>query len=437
MGKIFNKLSYALIITAIIGLGISYGKLYLFHIALLTYGIIGLFSLKTYKNELLKVINEPPYLILIIIILWYLLSTVWSGHKVSALIYTIYWIFGALIIFSFRIPDKDIIENKKIFKIISIIVFVELVICFLEGFTSFRFPISPYFDNVSLFGREISYDINLSPEIIKDLKSTPTGFRWNPNDLATMMVLIIPFFVFHKNIFYKFIGSFAAIGVITLTGSRAAFFALFILGIIFAILYTRRSEIRKNLKLLSIIIVIAFAAFMIVKQYTNHKFSNLLTTWDAAKIYVTESHENVNPYSSISIRQNLIKNGMKGFIETKGLGVGGGNSKYIGLEKGMAFTNNITSLHNFWIEILVEGGVIIFILFMGWYFWIFWKLYKIARKTLNNDLYYFANAGSLAMIGFFIAAISMSSAIYFLPMWVLFGVNLSTINNFKKQNLVL
>jgi len=82
---------------------------------------------------------------------------------------------------------------------------------------------------------------------------------------------------------------------------------------------------------------------------------------------------------------------------------------------------------------LVEAGVLILFIFMIWYFTMFFKLYKISKTSKNTDISYFAKAGSLSLVGFFIGVMSLSSAIYFFPMWLLFGFNLATIYNYKNS----
>jgi teichuronic acid biosynthesis protein TuaE len=97
----------------------------------------------------------------------------------------------------------------------------------------------------------------------------------------------------------------------------------------------------------------------------------------------------------------------------------------------MKNTKNITSLHNFWLEILVEGGIIAFLIFIYFYFSTIYKVFVISKKTENETLMYYAKASTLALSIFIIAEISMSSAIYFLPMWLLLGFSLSLSKIYK------
>ena len=128
----------------------------------------------------------------------------------------------------------------------------------------------------------------------------------------------------------------------------------------------------------------------------------------------------MNDTSSIAIRQNLIENGMHAFKESYGLGVGGGNSQVV--QKESDNTHGIFSMHNFWIEILVEGGALVFGLWVVWYFLLLRRSYLWWRRKIPEENRRLSAAVSLSMIGAVIAIISISSAIYFLPFWLLLAL---------------
>ena len=91
---------------------------------------------------------------------------------------------------------------------------------------------------------------------------------------------------------------------------------------------------------------------------------------------------------------------------------------------------------NFWIEILVEGGVIFFSLMIVWYGSIIINLYKISRLGSNNEIKYYASALVLTMIGFIPAAVAASSTIYFFPMWIMFGMAIAVISIYRKEESI-
>ena len=90
------------------------------------------------------------------------------------------------------------------------------------------------------------------------------------------------------------------------------------------------------------------------------------------------------------------------------------------------------SMHNFWIEILVDAGVLFTLFFLLFYIKITYKLWRIGNHTKEITIKYYSQALSLSLPSFFIAAMSTSTAIYFLPMWLMFGFSIATINNYKR-----
>ena len=87
--------------------------------------------------------------------------------------------------------------------------------------------------------------------------------------------------------------------------------------------------------------------------------------------------------------------------------------------------NKLTSLHNFWLEIVVDVGIVFFLIFIGWYFLIVNKLFKISVSSDNDSfLSYVAESSAIALSGLLISAISCSSIIYFFPFWILLSISL-------------
>ena len=94
----------------------------------------------------------------------------------------------------------------------------------------------------------------MDAEIIAAINKTPTGFHWNPNDLAAYMLIIIPFFLFSKRIWIKIVFPIAALSIILLTGSRAVLIGVALMAFFYVFLYQTRkniliiSGVEKNMK---------------------------------------------------------------------------------------------------------------------------------------------------------------------------------------------
>ena len=117
--------------------------------------------------------------------------------------------------------------------------------------------------------------------------------------------------------------------------------------------------------------------------------------------------------------------------ETYGLGVGAGGSIAV-QEKIGGVDGRITSMHNFWLELIVDAGIILSFFFFLWYISLTWNLYKLGIQSNNEEFRYLGRSFSLCMIIFVPAAISASSVIYFLPMWLMLGFAIAIIEIHSK-----
>ncbi len=160
-----------------------------------------------------------------------------------------------------------------------------------------------------------------------------------------------------------------------------------------------------------------------LKDSENTRINEIANSLQALELYFKGD---LDIGGSLEWRRELINDGIDALIKTKGLGVGAGGSTAL-QEKTGGVAGRFTSMHNFWIEILVEGGIIFAIIGFAWYINLLFNLFKILNNKVNKKLSSLAQALFLAMVGFVPAAISASSTIYFFPMWIMFGMSISVI----------
>lgn len=421
------------LLSAMVGVGVSYGQLYAFHLAGLAFLFFFILRLKEnlasfpFLKKKLHFAHVPFF-----IVIWYALSILWSKDTGLAAQHVFYLLNGVLILFAAYFAIRDSSDIRRFLLFAGIVAGVEIVLSLLEAGGIFRWPISPYSDWIHIFRRSIGYNQNLDPEIIAAIKKTPTGFHWNPNDLAAYLLMVIPFFLFSKKLWIKIIPPLVAVIVILLTGSRAVLVGVLMMAFFYVILY----QTRKNILIISGAFVLLLLAFLIAKPFIKEKYEvkyrEISTTTDAAWAYFMEDHEAVNDTSSITIRQNLVSNGIEGLKESYYLGVGAGNSQVLQMESDN--THGTYSMHNFWIEILVEGGVLVFGIWLVWYFLLIRKSYVWWRRKIPEDNRRLSAAISLSMIGAVVAIISISSAIYFLPFWMLLALAIR-MNDLNKNQM--
>ncbi|MFC0236522.1 O-antigen ligase family protein [Fictibacillus phosphorivorans] len=301
-------------------------------------------------------------------------------------------------------------------KILYIIFVLDIFFSFLESVTSFRLPISPFSQYVTFFGRENS----LNDIAFNGVITYPTGFHWNPNNLATTLAIIFPFFLIIKKHISKYMVLSVIFLIIVSTSSRANMISVVIIFLIYLIWYKKRLFLKLCPLFLLLLILINFQPLKVDNIYINSFYDSINS--------IKEDFNNSNEINSISVRKQLIEDAIAIFIETKGIGIGGGGTKAIDGSLGTG-----AALHNFWLEILVESGIVFFLIFVFWYLTVMIKLYIVAKNSKNTLLINYSTSCLLSLIGFIFGAVSVSSAIYLLPMWILFGFSIATINNFERE----
>ncbi len=420
----------SVIFSACLGLGISYGPVYLFHFAGVVFVIVLFRSMlirtdgTTLKTFLFEQTRVRMSNFLWLMVTWYALTLIWSRDIQLGLYHLFYILNGILIVLVFQQAVKNVSDLRKFVLVSGAMVIVEMLICFLTGVFGIQWPISPYSDHVVLFLREPGFAENLPESAIEAIRHTPTGFRWNPNDLAVTMLIVLPFFLFFHKRLVAIAGTLASVAIVFLTGSRGALIGLVFMALAFVFLYLNRRQKLITLGIATVGMLVLFAASPMLKSQYPVKYREISTTGNALKSYLFADHEQVNDTSSIAIRQNLVSNGMNAWLNTYGMGVGAGNSVLIQMESDN--THGVFSMHNFWIEILVEAGIIFFLLWCTWYFLLLRNVFLIGKRHPDVFLRYCSKASSLALIGLVVGLISMSSAIYFFPMWILFGFSFAT-----------
>lgn len=324
---------------------------------------------------------------------------------------------------------KDLKKLNIIMKVLGLVFFVELLICIAESFTNFRYPISPYSPLVTYFGHDYKIATSYSGEIQKIILTVPTGFHWNPNNLATFIAICTPFILYLKKSWIKLIFLLLISIVIYKTNSRGV-----LISICLIVLFYSLTELKFKFKS-ALIYTSIFSVLILIVPSENSSLKLINNTFNSAS-HAVESllFEVKDEDNSIGQRQALYSNAFININENKWLGIGAGNST-VAQEKRGKVNDKITSLHNFWLEILVDTGIVVFTLFMTWYFLITYKLHKMI-SYVEDDLLYYVKSARLSLLGLLISAISCSSIIYLLPFWVLLGFSLFLLK-YSKNNYSL
>ena len=239
----------------------------------------------------------------------------------------------------------------------------------------------------------------------------------NTNDFATFMVFA--FFIlyicavnsktFATKSVYIF-GMISSLLLVNMTRSRANIVGMLLAFIVFAYLLTKTKKGR--IKLTFFLIALLVLAMLNL---------GVLTT-----LYMALGQQLVFRFGSgtgsDSIRTNLIKNGLEFLISTFGFGTGAGNIEHWMEFRSQHYTGLVRNIHNWWMEILVGYGLIIFTLNQLLYGKLvvdLYKKYRVSTSKLDQSI----SLGSICcMVAYVVGSISSSTNMSSEWLWVFWGV---------------
>lgn len=188
-----------------------------------------------------------------------------------------------------------------------------------------------------------------------------------------------------------------------LTTSRIAIYGLLLTG---AAYLFRRPRLTAT-DIASILVVAALLALLPITQ----RLFSLLTSIDPR--FATT----ILLQGSTLIRLNLGLIGVDLVRSSFGAGVGGGNfasTLATTREYSHLFTSGITDPHNWWIEILSEYGIVMFLLYSGF----LWSLYLRHRAATRTQPTPFMRYLPLSLLAFVLAGIGPSSFVNLSWQWL-------------------
>ena len=137
--------------------------------------------------------------------------------------------------------------------------------------------------------------------------------------------------------------------------------------------------------------------------------------------------------SGDEVRLNLWRNGLLFLGQTFGLGVGAGNIETWMAEFGFLDTEVIVNMHNWWLEILVAYGAIVFIAYVLMYSLLIYKLWKL-RWKVSDPLRAVNNSFVAFLIAFIFASITSANNMLIEWHWLIFALIISYLKLIEMQN---
>ncbi len=257
-----------------------------------------------------------------------------------------------------------------------------------------------------------------------------TSLFGNQNNFATYLSLTLPYFLCLPVVFRDArlialgaVGGIVSLAALLYTGSRSNLIATFlVLGGLILVLATDR---RRRGRAVAGIAVAVLAAVLVVPSLGGGGLiplpERIVTKFDLSIL----SQQQKAGLGSGAVRTSVLEEGMSLVADSGGLGVGAGNAET--RVRGLANFTGIENLHNWWIEVLVNLGVVGFAIYVGLYLTLLRGQLRAARRTDDPFVRWLGLAGTLSLVGFVVGSLGPSTVIHFAPMWIMFGLGMLTL----------
>ncbi|MEH7437958.1 O-antigen ligase family protein [Neobacillus drentensis] len=342
-----------------------------------------------------------------------LLALSWSVDFIPAIKEVITLVTGILVIFFLTILFKKEENYLEFFTIWIVMGLLLIGIGFINHFLQIHLPIS-----------RINFAYSYQ-------KGIPTSVFVNENDFASFLAITSFFFLSlmknGKRMIFQLIGLFgflSAVFLILITESRANYIGIFLGCVFWFVFLLKRQE-----KVVLLGAGLMIAPMVIYTQYEKFKALWGLLYVQFESLLTAEEHHT----SSVDIRENLLNNA-KVFIEnTSGLGVGPGNVEYYMKNYQHYETFHNYNVHNWWAEIFVQYGFLVFIGYIILFGFLFVALFRIWKKLTDLNHSLISEALLCGMIAFIPASISPNSFIALNYNWIFIAFVAAYVNFHYKE----
>ena len=401
-----DVLAFLFLASAVLGYIVSYGKFYLFHAIAILYIsaiAIGLVKIKTKSFKTTS--------ILILFIFFATASLLWAPDVVNGLYTIFYLLCGYLIVFFIVNYAADAKKLKFVFLVLASFISLNIFIGLLETLSVYRLPMSPF------------YETKLT---------RPTGFNFNPNDFGFVFISILSFLFFYPSKIIKFIALILSLWFILKLESKGFFAAILFFYFLLLIHEMRRVKFETMFGVLAILILAPTLVIILVKSHVvldNRAFSLLIEINRGLELM---SSPEILVEDSTSHRAYMYSYGLEQLFESNGFGLGALGIGSL-LAKGGDTAHAFHSFHNFFLEMLIDFGILPFVIMMTGYFYLSLRLIKISKFIQDDRLSYFANASGFSLLAMLPASISPSSIIYMFIFYLIIGFAIATLNICNKH----
>lgn len=281
--------------------------------------------------------------------------------------------------------------------------FITQFLCIKRRFNLFKIIlyVSVIFSIIFVINETISFKHLSTSSSFNKLTFLPSGAFFNPNDLSAVLLILSPFFCFEKNQILKYLANIILISflaIFLITGARLAlliFVPFYGLYFIF--------KVPKPMKIIFLLVILLIPYYIsTLKPFIRHEINRYVDH----NILSFGTEKSSQRTSSVLIRSNLALIFFDRFIESKGLGVGAGNAELNISQQEIITTNNIPNPHNFFVETLVNDGVVGFVCLSIIVCYILYLVLQTWKINIRDTHYM-----SIIFVFFFLFSVSIPSSI--------------------------
>lgn len=416
------KIDFSILLgfSTLIGMAISYGPFYLFHLLLGLFVFFRIFSNTGIINFDIKIILIPLFLVI-----FTFFSLFWSDSLSYGLRNSFYILCGFFTIFLVVDYGSNTKNLKKIYKLFCIVMLFNVLIGLCENLGFFRLPTSPFSPYSTFLGKEELNINEFSYSQLDYLYTMPTGFSGNPNNFGFIVIISLPFiWFFIENKILKITSLIFIFYLIWVIESRGL-----LLGIVFftiSYLFFYLISMRNKTYLLYMSLIVFGLIFIFLKQIQI----NILSIYDDILSGVEMiKYGGIQEFDSTGIRSYIYSEGLNKLKENIFFGVGIGSMQYY------LYTENlpIQSFHFFPLELLIDIGLFAFLIIFVSYIYLIIKLYKLFFIVEDELIKKISISCFFSLTIYLLVSIVPSSTVYILPFWFVLGLSLATLRVAKYE----
>jgi teichuronic acid biosynthesis protein TuaE len=350
-------------------------------------------------------------------LLWAVVSVTWSVSTVDALRH-IFFLFGGVAVIFFTVLLFNLEDDiRRLFWLWILIAVVVVLIGIFEYGTGIHLSVSRAND-AEFAGQQVI-----------------TAIFVNPNDYAAFLALMFPFayllIKYSRRAFLKALGIFLASGAIFFTAvnfTRAAMVTLLLELLLMAVFLggRRRAKFIRTVVILLIIAIPLGLAFPFLGDPIASTGRSIVDSFHTGILSLRNTAD-----LPIRVRITLIQDVMKSMIDTRFLGVGAGNAGFYITLIPEYYAEEYANPHNWWAEILMNYGLLIFCLYLAFYLGILVNLLRVWRSSPSAIQRIFSEGLFFSLTGFLIASAGPSWLISQKYIWFLFACALCVINSHR------